>query len=42
MIKPEDISEVVSTITGIPLNRLSGEEGKRLLGMEKEISLRLF
>jgi ATP-dependent Clp protease ATP-binding subunit ClpC len=37
VIKPEDINEVVSTITGIPLNRLSGEEGKRLLGMEKEM-----
>jgi len=37
VIKPEDINEVVSTITGIPLNRLSSEEGKRLLGMEKEM-----
>ena len=37
IIHPEDISEVVSTITGIPLNRLSGQEGKRLLDMEKDM-----
>ena len=36
-IFPADVSAVVSHMTGIPLNRLSGEEGKRLLGMEKEM-----
>jgi ATP-dependent Clp protease ATP-binding subunit ClpC len=34
-ILPEDVSEVVSVMTGIPLKRLSNDEGKRLLGMEK-------
>tara|TARA_R110002110_G_scaffold49144_2_gene145709 strand:- start:1586 stop:4048 length:2463 start_codon:yes stop_codon:yes gene_type:complete len=36
-INPEDVSAVVSHMTGIPLNRLSGEEGKRLMDMEKEM-----
>ena len=36
-IFPTDVNVVVSHMTGIPLNRLSGEEGKRLLGMEKEM-----
>ena len=36
-IFPTDVSEVVAHMTGIPLNRLTGEEGKRLLGMEKEM-----
>ena len=36
-IHPEDICEVVSSITGIPLNRLSSQEGKRLLDMEKDM-----
>ena len=35
VIVPEDVSEVVATMTGIPLKRLSNDEGKRLLGMEK-------
>ena len=34
-IDPEDVSEVVAIMTGIPLKRLSNDEGKRLLGMEK-------
>jgi ATP-dependent Clp protease ATP-binding subunit ClpC len=34
-ILPEDVSEVVAVMTGIPLKRLSNDEGKRLLGMEK-------
>ncbi len=37
VINPEDVSEVVATMTGIPLKRLSNDEGKRLLGMEKEM-----
>ena len=37
LINPEDVNEVVSTMTGIPLNRLSGDQGKRLMEMEKEL-----
>tara|TARA_B100000963_G_scaffold50171_2_gene38338 strand:- start:5635 stop:8103 length:2469 start_codon:yes stop_codon:yes gene_type:complete len=37
IINPEDVSEVVATMTGIPLKRLTNDEGKRLLGMEKEM-----
>jgi len=37
LITPDDVSEVVSIMTGIPLKRLSSDEGKRLLGMEKEM-----
>ena len=37
VINPEDVSEVVATMTGIPLKRLTNDEGKRLLGMEKEM-----
>ena len=37
LITAEDVSEVVSLMTGIPLKRLSSDEGKRLLGMEKEM-----
>jgi ATP-dependent Clp protease ATP-binding subunit ClpC len=36
-ITPEDVNEVVSIMTGIPLNRLSGDQGKRLLEMEKDL-----
>jgi len=36
-IIPEDVNEVVSIMTGIPLNRLSGDQGKRLLEMEKDL-----
>ena len=35
VISPEDVSEVVASMTGIPLKRLSNDEGKRLLDMEK-------
>ena len=35
VINPEDVSEVVANMTGIPLKRLSNDEGKRLLDMEK-------
>ena len=37
IITPEDVNEVVSIMTGIPLNRLSGDQGRRLLDMEKEL-----
>jgi ATP-dependent Clp protease ATP-binding subunit ClpC len=37
-ITPEDVNEVVSVMTGIPLNRLSGDQGKRLMEMEKELN----
>jgi len=37
LITPEDVSDVVSHMTGIPLNRLTENEGKRLLDMEKEM-----
>jgi ATP-dependent Clp protease ATP-binding subunit ClpC len=37
IIDPEEVNEVVSIMTGIPLNRLSGDQGKRLLEMEKDL-----
>ena len=37
IITPEDVNEVVSIMTGIPLNRLSGDQGRRLLEMEKDL-----
>lgn len=37
VIDPEEVNEVVSIMTGIPLNRLSGNQGKRLLEMEKDL-----
>ena len=37
LISPDDVSEVVAIMTGIPLKRLSSDEGKRLLDMEKEM-----
>ena len=33
----EIISEIVSSMTGIPLNKISTQEGKRLLNMDKEL-----
>ena len=36
-ITPEDVTEVVSHMTGIPLNRICEKEGSRLMKMEKEI-----
>jgi ATP-dependent Clp protease ATP-binding subunit ClpC len=36
-ITPEDVNEVVSIMTGIPLKRLSGDQGKRMLEMENEL-----
>jgi len=32
-----EITEIVSMMTGIPLNKLSTQEGKRLLNMDKEL-----
>ena len=37
VIDPEEVNEVVSIMTGIPLNRLSENQGKRLLQMEKDL-----
>ena len=36
-IYPEDISDVVSIMTGIPLRRLSEDEGMKLLDMESDM-----
>jgi ATP-dependent Clp protease ATP-binding subunit ClpC len=36
-INPEDVNEVVSIMTGIPLKRLSGDQGKRMMEMETEL-----
>jgi ATP-dependent Clp protease ATP-binding subunit ClpC len=41
-ITEEDIAEVVSSITGIPLSRLAGEETARLKNMEVEIQKKVF
>jgi ATP-dependent Clp protease ATP-binding subunit ClpC len=37
LIIPEDVNEVVASMTGIPLKRISGDQGKRMLEMEKEM-----
>ena len=34
----DTISEIVSMMTGIPLNKISTQEGKRLLNLDKELS----
>jgi ATP-dependent Clp protease ATP-binding subunit ClpC len=36
-ITPEDVNEVVSIMTGIPLKRLSGDQGRKMLEMESEM-----
>ena len=33
----EDVNEVVSSMTGIPLKRISGDQGKRMLEIEDEL-----
>jgi len=38
IVTVEDISEVVSIMTGIPLNRISGEQGRKMMDMEKELA----
>ncbi|KAL8557454.1 hypothetical protein ACS0TY_004760 [Phlomoides rotata] len=40
-VTDEDIQEVVSMLTGIPLHKLSNEESLRLLEMEKSLKRRL-
>lgn len=35
------VTKAVSTMTGIPLDKLSGQEGKKLLNMDKDINLKL-
>lgn len=41
-ITEEDIVAVVSSITGIPLSRLAGEETERLRHMEEELKTKIF
>jgi ATP-dependent Clp protease ATP-binding subunit ClpC len=41
VVDPEDIAEVVSMWTGIPLTQLHSEETQRLLNMEEEIHHRI-
>jgi ATP-dependent Clp protease ATP-binding subunit ClpC len=36
-VTEEEIAEVVSMMTGIPVNRVAQSEGKRLVGMEKDM-----
>lgn len=40
-VEPEDVAEVVSMWTGIPLAQLRAEETKRLLQMEQELKKRI-
>ena len=41
LVTKEDIAEVVSMWTGIPLTRLAGEESEKLLGMEAALHKRI-
>ncbi|GMT42915.1 MAG: negative regulator of genetic competence ClpC/MecB [bacterium] len=41
-ITEEDVAEVIASITGIPLNRLAGEESMRLKNMEKDIKKKIY
>jgi ATP-dependent Clp protease ATP-binding subunit ClpC len=41
VVTAEDIAEVVSELTGIPVTQLTEEESARLLRMEEDISVRL-
>jgi ATP-dependent Clp protease ATP-binding subunit ClpC len=41
VVSPEDIAEVVSMWTGIPLTQLHGDETERLLHMEEELHRRI-
>ncbi len=41
VVSDEDIAEMVSMWTGIPLTRLAGEESERLLKMEQELHKRV-
>jgi ATP-dependent Clp protease ATP-binding subunit ClpC len=40
-VNPEDIAEVVAMWTGVPVNRIAGEERERLLEMEKVMRQRI-
>ncbi len=40
-VMPEDIAEVVAMWTGVPVNRIAGEERERLLEMEKVMRQRI-
>jgi ATP-dependent Clp protease ATP-binding subunit ClpC len=37
LVTPEDVNVVVASMTGIPLKRISGDQGKRMLDMEKDM-----
>ena len=37
IVTPEDVNEVVASMTGIPLKRISGNQGKKMLEMESEM-----
>jgi len=40
-LKKEDIAEIISTITGVPLNQLTEKESERLLHMDEELRKRV-
>ncbi len=40
-VKPEDIAEMVSMWTGIPVTRIAGEESARLVHMEEDLHKRI-
>lgn len=40
-VTPEDVAHIVSSWTGIPVERLAGEESQRLLNLEKELHERV-
>ena len=40
-VTPEDVAEVVAMWTGVPVNRIAGEERERLLDMEKAMHERI-
>ncbi len=41
LVTAEDIAEVISTATGIPVTKISDDEGKRLLNLETELKQRV-
>ena len=40
-VLPEDIADVVSKMTGIPISKVVSNERKKLINLEKEISLKV-
>ena len=40
-VKPEDIAEMVSMWTGIPVTRIAGEESQKLINMEADLHKRI-